>query len=97
MANVRAFYEPLADSWVLMGTQFWVAMVCGIVFAFPVVSLALDAAERPVFGRSPRIAEARLDTLFVHPLPIPLLLIGFVLSMAILAGNSLNPFLYFRF
>jgi alginate O-acetyltransferase complex protein AlgI len=97
MANVRAFYEPLADSWVLMGTQFWVALICGLVFAFPIVSLALDAAGRPVFGRSPRIAEARLDTLFVHPLPIPLLLIGFVLSMAILAGNSLNPFLYFRF
>lgn len=97
MANFRAFYTPLADSWVLMGTQFWVAMICGIVFAFPVVSMALDAGGRPVFGRSPRIAEARLDTLFVHPLPIPLLLIGFVLSMAILAGNSLNPFLYFRF
>jgi alginate O-acetyltransferase complex protein AlgI len=97
MANIRAFYTPLADSWVLMGTQFWVALICGIVLAFPVVSMALDAAGRPVFGRSPRIAEARLDTLSVHPLPIPLLLIGFVLSMAILAGNSLNPFLYFRF
>ena len=73
------------------------AIIGGIVLAFPVVSMALDAAGRPVFGRSSRIAEARLDTLSVHPLPIPLLLIGFVLSMAILAGNSLNPFLYFRF
>jgi hypothetical protein len=33
----------------------------------------------------------------VHALPIPLLVAGFVLSIAILVGSTLNPFLYFRF
>ena len=40
---------------------------------------------------------ARLETRSVHALPIPLLAAGFVLSIAILVGSTLNPFLYFRF
>src|ERR1700694_1497104 len=40
---------------------------------------------------------ARLETRSVHALPIPLLAAGFVLSVAILVGSALNPFLYFRF
>ena len=40
---------------------------------------------------------ARLDTRSVHAMPISLLVAGFVLSIAILVGSTLNPFLYFRF
>ena len=39
----------------------------------------------------------RLQTGDVHAVPIPLLAGGFALSIAILVGSSLNPFLYFRF
>jgi len=80
-----------------MNTQFWTAMACVILLSWPVVAKVLEASGQPQFGRSPRIADQRLDTLCVHPLPIPLLLAGFVLSMAILASSSHNPFLYFRF
>ena len=97
MADVGRFRWPSITAQILMNTQYWTAMACGILFSWPVVAKVLEASGRPQFGRSPRIADQRLDTLCVHPLPIPLLLAGFVLSMAILASSSHNPFLYFRF
>ncbi len=52
--------------------------------------------------RAPRAGLAEhlppdLDTRNVHVLPILPLVIGFVLSVAMLSSSSLNPFLYFRF
>ena len=46
---------------------------------------------------SRRRGEGRLDTQGVHVLSTPVLIAGLVLSVAILAGSTLNPFLYFRF
>ena len=40
---------------------------------------------------------SRLETRSVHALPIPLIAAGFAVSVAILVGSTLNPFLYFRF
>lgn len=97
MADIGHFHWPSVAGQILMNTQFWAAMACGILFSWPIVPGVLEALGRPTFGRLPRIADERLDTLCVHPLPIPLLLAGFVLSMALLASSSHNPFLYFRF
>lgn len=97
MASLHQLYPPLAESWVVMGRQFWAAMLFGVVLSFPTIAALLRWLDRPYYGRSARISEERLDTLHVHALPVALLLVGFVLSMALLAGTSLNPFLYFRF
>lgn len=97
MADIGHFRLPAVASQILMNNQFWAAMACGILCSWPIVPGVLEALDRPTFGRSARIADERLDTLCVHPLPIPLLLAGFVLSMALLASSSHNPFLYFRF
>lgn len=97
MASFHEFYYPLVKSRLVMNKQFWTAIAFGAVLSFPLVSAVLEKLRRPRYGRSERIAEARLDTLHVHPLPVWLLLGGFVLSVALLASSSLNPFLYFRF
>lgn len=97
MASLHQLYPPLPSSMALMRSQFWAAMAIGAVLSFPVVGGLLGRLGRPQYGRSPQIAEQRLDTLQVHAIPVALLVGGFVLSMALLAGTSLNPFLYFRF
>jgi alginate O-acetyltransferase complex protein AlgI len=97
MASLHQLYVPLPASSVLMGTQFWAAMAIGAILAFPTIAAVSRKWNRPYYGRSATIAEERLDTLHVHAIPVTLLVIGFVLSMASLAGTSLNPFLYFRF
>ncbi|MEO5596404.1 MAG: MBOAT family O-acyltransferase [Lysobacteraceae bacterium] len=73
------------------------ALVLGCLFSFPLLPKLLDALRQPRIARSAQIGEARLDTVYVHALPIVVLLVGFVLCIALLVGNSLNPFLYFRF
>ena len=77
--------------------EVWTALVVGCLLSFPLLPTLLDRMHRPRIARSQAIAEARLDTLYVHALPIWLLVAGFVLGVALLVGNSLNPFLYFRF
>ena len=73
------------------------AFVAGAVLAWPTLPALLDRLGVPRYGRTAAIAEARLDTLHVHALPTLLLLVGFAVSVALLAGSTLNPFLYFRF
>ncbi|MFC0676870.1 MBOAT family O-acyltransferase [Lysobacter korlensis] len=97
MADVTAFYEPLIESRVLMSAQFWLALGCGILLSLPTLPALMGRLRRPLYGCSSVIPEPRLDTLRVAVLPAPLLLAGLFLSIALLAGTSLNPFLYFRF
>jgi alginate O-acetyltransferase complex protein AlgI len=67
------------------------------VLALPLLP-ALMARLRAPRAEAPRLdLPPRLATRSVHALPIPLLAAGFVLSVAILVGSTLNPFLYFRF
>ena len=77
--------------------EVWAALIIGCLLSFPLLPAVFDRLRKPRIARSPAIAEARLDTLYVHALPISLLVAGFVLATALLVGNSLNPFLYFRF
>lgn len=80
----------------LLDNQTLAAILAGVVFAFPTLPWLLDRL------RAPRLApgsglEPRLDTRGVHVLSTPVLIAGLLLSVATLAGTSLNPFLYFRF
>ena len=81
----------------LVNPQTLGALAVGSLLAFPLLPamLARLGAPRaePVRGDLP----PRLDTRSVHALPIPLLAAGFVFSVAVLVGSTLNPFLYFRF
>jgi alginate O-acetyltransferase complex protein AlgI len=81
----------------LVTPEVQTALIVGCLLSFPLLPALLDRLHQPRIARSPTIVEARLDTLYVHALPIGLLLAGFVLAVALLVGNSLNPFLYFRF
>jgi alginate O-acetyltransferase complex protein AlgI len=80
----------------LLDGQALAAIAAGIVFAFPALPWALDRLRATRL--SPALyLEPQLDTQAVHVLPTPLLLGALVVSVAILAGTTLNPFLYFRF
>lgn len=81
----------------LVTPEVLAALVFGCVLAFPAWPWLMDRIGTPYHGRSPGVAEARLDTVHVHPVPVVLLLAGLLVSCALLASSSLNPFLYFRF
>ncbi len=72
------------------------ALVLGALFSFPLLPRLLDRMRAPRLAPSGHL-EARLDTHGVHVLSAAILVGGLVLSVARLAGSSLNPFLYFRF
>lgn len=97
MADVRTFAPPDVGLSQLLDAEALAAMAAGALFSFPILPACLAALRRPLADApSPHLA-VRLDTRGVHALPTAMLLCGFVLSIAALAGTSLNPFLYFRF
>lgn len=85
------------SSRMLLSPEALAAFVCGMLFAWPSLPALLDRAGVRRIGRSTRPVEQRLDTWYVHRLPNLILFGGFALSCALLAGSTLNPFLYFRF
>jgi alginate O-acetyltransferase complex protein AlgI len=86
-----------APVWLWLTPEIISAMVAGVIFSFPVIPWLLDRIGQPrVLGPS-AVKTNDLDPIFVHALPAIVLLPGLILSVALLAGNSLNPFLYFRF
>ena len=97
MGQFQHFRAPEPGLAVLLNAQSLAALALGSLFAAPLLPALLQAA-RTARAESPRPdLPGRLETRSVHALPIPLLTAGFVLSAAILAGSTLNPFLYFRF
>jgi alginate O-acetyltransferase complex protein AlgI len=91
------FYRLPLDVRIMLTPEVILALLAGAIFSFPTLPAFLDLVGVERISRSAQIREARLDTLYVHPLPVSLLLIGFVLSCALLSSTTLNPFLYFRF
>ncbi len=85
---------PLATA---LTPEVLVALVMGCLLSFPLLSKLLDLAGRPRVGAHAGYRGPNADTLDVHVMSVPVLLLGFVLCLAILATNTLNPFLYFRF
>jgi alginate O-acetyltransferase complex protein AlgI len=97
MADPRGFAAPDAALSILANAQAVGALILGSLFAFPLLPAVMERLRAPrAEPPHPRLPP-RLDTRSVHALPIPLLVAGFVLSIAILVGSTLNPFLYFRF
>lgn len=97
MANLRSFQSPGLPLQQLLNLEVAVAMAAGAIFSFPVLPALLRRLRAPRSDApSPDLPE-RLDTRAAYAVPTPLLLAGFVLSVAVLAGTTLNPFLYFRF
>ena len=96
MAGVAGWSPLPAGTLVLLTSERLAAIALGCLFAFPVLPWALDRWRAPRLPASSAL-EPRLDTQAVHVLATPVLILGFVLSIAALAGSSLNPFLYFRF
>lgn len=81
----------------LINAQSLAALAAGTLFAAPLLP-ALMARLGVVRAGAPRPdLPPRLETRSVHALPVPLLAAGFVVSVALLAASTLNPFLYFRF
>lgn len=81
---------------VRLDPQTLAAMGLGVIFAVPTLPWLLDRLRTPRLAPA-RTLEPRLDTQGVHVLATPVLIAGLLLSVAVLAGTTLNPFLYFRF
>ncbi len=92
---VRAPSDPRLS--ILLNAQPLTALLAGSVFAVPALPWLLDRLRTPRAELAVAGVPAQLDTRGVHALPIPMLAAGFVISVALLAGSTLNPFLYFRF
>src|SRR5262249_48679260 len=97
MASPGRFASPDAALSILLNAQIIAALAFGTLLSAPLLP-ALSARLKTPRAEPPRPdLPARLETRSVHAAPIPLLAAGFALSIAILAGSTLNPFLYFRF
>lgn len=96
MGGVRAGETPDIGLAVLMNAQVVTAFVAGIAFAGPLLPALMQRLKAPRAGVAEHLPPD-LDSRNVHILPVLPLVIGFVLSVAMLSNSSLNPFLYFRF
>ena len=97
MGRPGRFLGPDAAVSILLNAQTLAALSAGSLLAMPLLPALMERLRAPR-AEPPRLAmPSHLDTRNVHALPIPLLAAGFVLSVALLAGSTLNPFLYFRF
>ncbi len=92
---VRAPFDPALS--ILLNAQTLTALIAGSLFAVPVLPWLLERLRTSRAEPALPGVPARLDTRSVHALPIPVLAAGFVVSVALLAASTLNPFLYFRF
>jgi len=96
MFDPAAFGAPRIGLQVIANREVLLAAAAGVVFAAPTLPWLLDRLRAARLARAEHL-PARLDTHHVHALSTPMLVAGLVLSLAHLAGSSLNPFLYFRF
>jgi len=96
MAGGNGLTALPAGTLLLLNAQTLAAIAAGLVFAVPTLPWLLERLRTPRLEPAHTL-EPRLDTQGVHVLATPALIAGLVLSVAILAGTTLNPFLYFRF
>jgi alginate O-acetyltransferase complex protein AlgI len=96
MADLGRLATPPVATQALLDSQTLAALVAGVIFSVPTLPWLLDRMRARKLAPAGTL-EPRLDTQGVHVLATPLLAGGLLLSVAILAGSTLNPFLYFRF
>ena len=94
---VGTFYHLPVEARIILNPEVITALTVGIVFSFPVLPALLDRLGIRRISRSTQIREERLDTIYIHPLPVSLLVVGLIVSCGLLTTTTLNPFLYFRF
>ena len=93
-SSAAAGWHPMA---IWMTPEAWAAMASGCVLSFPVLPALLERMRVPrVYGSTDPGMRGR-DPGYVHALPTVALVFGLVCSLVLLAGSTLNPFLYFRF
>jgi len=97
MIRPDRFASPDAALAILLNAQTLTALLAGTLLAAPLLPAVMQRLGAPRAEPPRPDLPGRLETRSVHALPVPLLAAGFVLSVAILAGSTLNPFLYFRF
>lgn len=73
------------------------AMVLGAICMVPFVPWLFDRLGKARIADTMRYSGPNADTLDVHVMPVWMLAFAFLLSSALLATSTLNPFLYFRF
>ena len=80
-----------------LNTDVVLALVVGAVASLPVLQWARQAREalRPALGRMPRVASA--GGALLRGAGVLALAVLFAASLAVLAGGTYNPFIYFRF
>ena len=81
--------DLLWDAFTVTAREMVFGLVCALVLALA-CALALHLSDSVRTAVYPLLVASQT-------VPIPLLAAGFVLSVAILVGSTLNPFLYFRF
>ena len=72
-------------------------LIVGAVLSFPVLPWLLDRLASDGMPRPLRAVPAGHSAEAVRAVPVPLLILGFAASLALLTTSTLNPFLYFRF
>ncbi|MBS0335059.1 MAG: MBOAT family protein [Proteobacteria bacterium] len=97
MVQPARFLPPDAALNLLLNAQSIGALAAGSLLAAPLLPKLMERLHTPRAEPPRPDLPGRLETRSVHALPIPLLAVGFVLSIALLASSTLNPFLYFRF
>ena len=96
---LRAMFAPKvlwqgdAGILVLLNAEVAAALVLGVVLAFPTLPGLLNRLGAPRADAGVGAEETRA----AHILPVAVLIVGLIVSIAHLANSSLNPFLYFRF
>lgn len=95
MTRLDQLQAPTIELQVLLGPEALTALVVGSLLAAPTLPWLLDRLHVRRLPVAP--AGTPEGGQEVHVLATPVLLAGLVLSIASLAGASLNPFLYFRF
>ena len=96
---LRAMFAPKvlwqgdAGILVLLNAEVAAALVLGVVLAFPTLPSLLNRQGAPRADAGVGAEETRA----AHILPVAVLIVGLIVSIAHLANSSLNPFLYFRF
>jgi len=95
MADVSAPSGQDLQLAILLNAEVIAALVIGSVLSVPAMPRIMALLKRPMAEQDDGLGP--LDTRRVHAYPVLLLALGFVLSVSILVGSTLNPFLYFRF
>jgi alginate O-acetyltransferase complex protein AlgI len=96
MADVGAARAPDAALRLLLSNEALAALAFGAIFALPVMPWLGERLRLPRLPVETHL-PARLDPHGAHVISVAVLTCALVLSVAKLAGSSLNPFLYFRF